>query len=332
MCKRKTGSCVVAVAQTDFPAAPVDLPSNYEFCVQENGMFLRARDINHPYHGADVASKGARCWTDQKTGMRLCAFKLNEEVITLPACVDHDVVKEPLTPNCCLHPETATITCPGSSYDGLSVEVDYDSIKEVAGIPLVAVHNDRLPGGIAYLPMCEEVESPRFYSGYSKKPRSFSNTSTPKDPARPSRRPRPVICCYSLDEGVLVCQGAKYDGLAVKVVAQATLPDGRQFVHVVHPSLPDGMMKVPVCNTEKTHPDWEGCRIEINPYDSVGTKTRKFNPETCPPCKGSSISHRRGPEPFMRNSRVKTIGVYGDGTKEELFVANTRCVPCKLRG
>lgn len=335
MCRRKAGGCVVAVAQTDFPAAPQDLPSNFEFCVQENGMFLRARDINHPYHGADVASKGAKCFTDPKSGMRLCTFKLVDEVFTLPACIDPSVEKEPMMPNSCLHPETSSITSPGSSYDGLEVDVDYDSIKEVAGVPLVAVHHEKLPGGIVYLPMCEEVDSPGFYRGFSRspdRPRRGSMSSNQPKARRPSYRPRPVICCYSIDEGVLVCQGSKYDGLAVKVVAQATLPDGRQFVHVVHPSLPDGMLKAPTCHTEKEHPDWEGCRVEINPHDSIGTKTRKFNTEGCPPCKDSEVQHSRGPELTMKNTRVKTRGVYGDGTKDELFLANTRCVPCKLRG
>lgn len=136
------------------PGSPDGLPEEYDLCVQENGMFIRHRDTNHKLHGAHVS---AACWTDKNTGIRMCRIDVGGDAeMIVPACIDELVEKEPLPFGCCVNVETSTLICPGSSYDGLVVEIIREYEREEVLEASVA-HPD-LPGGGARLPTCVKLE------------------------------------------------------------------------------------------------------------------------------------------------------------------------------
>lgn len=136
------------------PGAPSGLPKEFDMCVQENGMFIRHRDVNNKLHGAHVS---ASCWNDRETGMRMCRIDVGGDAeLIVPTCIDEEVEKEPLPQICCVNIETSTLICPGSSYDGLVVKIVHDFKNE--GVEIVSVEHPDLPGGGARLPVCENLE------------------------------------------------------------------------------------------------------------------------------------------------------------------------------
>lgn len=158
------------------PAAPDDLPPEYDFCVQQeqNGTrFLRFRDPSHLMHGADVTAS-SQCDED---GM--CHGGQGDMFWSAPTCSDPADDKEPVPIPCCVDTNTSMLVCPGSAYDSLVVQIVQGSAQEIGGISHVSVKHPDLPGGfIRSVPVCEPI-----------------------DPDEPDEKP----CCIEESTGMIVC-------------------------------------------------------------------------------------------------------------------------------
>lgn len=212
--KSITKKTVTAALPEDFrlkaptvPKAPDGLPPEFEFCVQENGMFIRHRDVNHRLHGAHISGT---CMDDEETGLRMCRVDVGGDAeIWVPACVDPGVEKEPVPDICCVDTSTATLVCPGSSYDGLVVEVLEETEQEHGGVVIISVQHPDLPGGGARVPVCTSME--------------------PEEEEPP--------CCINERTGQLVCPERSplfpYDGIEIpKQYLECKTVDGRRICKV----------------------------------------------------------------------------------------------------
>lgn len=237
---------------THIDPAPTDLPDGYDFCVQENGMFLRHRDPNHEMHGITVEGE---CFDDPDTGMRMCEFYAGSaNKISVPACIDPHGVPGEVPEGCCVDLDGPMLVCPPeptgrpSSFNGLIVKVvARDQMQD--GTAIASVEHPELPGGGMRLPICRAIDRPKDKFNPSDgdgPPDSFS--PTPPDRV-PDTSEEPTICCYDPREKTLVCPGTKYNGLLVEVVEE-----WGDIVSVEHPSLPGGGARVLVCEFEPYPP------------------------------------------------------------------------------
>lgn len=282
------------------PPAPSNLPAGYDFCVQENGMFIRARDPNHKLHGKHVLGS---CYDDDETGMRMCSFDVGGDVsATVPACVDPaNFQPAPVPQGCCVDLETSTLVCEGDEYHGLIVEIVNED--EIDGMKIASVEHPDLPGGGARMPICVPMDKPKrppverppadrvpsdccideeslaivcadpTHSQHGRSVKDIFKGCVDKIDGRycrlkvgdrmvelpvchvpPPPPPdidevpeAPVLCCYDVESGTLVCPKTMYHGLKVDAVTMTELPDGTQIASVEHPSLPGGGLRAPMC-------------------------------------------------------------------------------------
>jgi hypothetical protein len=174
---------------SSIPAAPPGLPPEYDFCVQENGMILRARDVTHKLHGKSVLGS---CFDDEETGLRMCSFDVGGDVSeTVPACIEKAGISEPtpVPPACCFDIETSTLVCEGSPLHGLIVEMVAED--EVNGIKIASVEHPDLPGGGARMPICEPMDRPKVWDI--------------PPPKRPPADEIPSDCCIDEETLSIVC-------------------------------------------------------------------------------------------------------------------------------
>ncbi len=165
------------------PAAPTDLPPQYDFCVQQSGdgtRFLRFRDPSHAMHGKDVTASSqcipARAGSNDVT---MCHGGQGDMFWEAPVCSDGADDKEPVPVPCCVELATSMLVCPGSAYDSLVVQILPQGQQKINGVTHVSVAHPDLPGGgLRAVPVCEPV-----------------------DQDRPEEKP----CCIEEDTGTLMC-------------------------------------------------------------------------------------------------------------------------------
>jgi hypothetical protein len=151
------------------PAAPDDLPAEYDFCVHQSSdgtRFLRFRDPNHFMHGKDITASSncipARMGSDDVT---MCHGGQGDIFWKAPVCSDSADDKDPVPTPCCVDQKTSMLVCPGSTYDSLVVEILPQSQQSIAGVVHVSVKHPDLPGGgLRAVPICEPIE-PDFPEG-----------------------------------------------------------------------------------------------------------------------------------------------------------------------
>lgn len=183
------------------PAAPAGLPSGYDFCVQENGMILRARNTSHPLHGKQVQGS---CFLDEDTGLRMCSFDVGGDVSeTVPACID-EAKLAPIPPACCVDVSTSTLVCPSSPYHGLMVSMVPGSEFEHDGVAGISVEHESLPGGGARVNICKTFD--------------------------------PVPCCIDDEEGILICESgelARFHGFHIdKKYYECAVENGKRVCRI----------------------------------------------------------------------------------------------------
>lgn len=172
----------------------------------------------------------------------------------LPVCEAVD--ENPLDRICCIEEKTGLIVCPeGVDFPlrGMSIPLEFlEFVSMPDGLELARLRC----GDINMIPPSERAANPTLdamfnvceeLGGYifplcSQKPRP-----TPGD-IRPPDMPKnlPDICCYDAATGTLVCEGSKYHGIPVNVVARDNI-GGKEIVSVESDALPGGGMRVPVC-------------------------------------------------------------------------------------
>lgn len=177
------------------PAAPRDLPSQFDFCIQSGaeGYFFRFRNAKNPLHGAEA--NVIDCQPDA-AGMMICMVSMpgSSALVPAPLCEESGADKESIPVTCCvksLDDESGQIVCPGSAYDLLLVKIVATDI--VGGIRIASVQHLDLPGGGARLPVCEPINEV------------------------PEERP----CCIEEGTGIIICpEGASFPLAGKKIPIQ----------------------------------------------------------------------------------------------------------------
>jgi len=183
---------------------------------------------------------------------------------------------------CCIDEKTGQMNCPESSvlaaYHGMLIPLEYLDCKDspnggricivqcgISGAPADEVekflqHICESTGRRGF-PVCEipgdrpQVDVPRRPPSDTPPPSTRVPPPDTRVPPKkilspvpaPKRVPVPQLCCYNPETSSLVCEGTPYDGLVVKLVTQARLPNGTEIASVSHPSMPGGGARVPIC-------------------------------------------------------------------------------------
>lgn len=102
-------------------------------------------------------------------------------------------------------------------------------------------------GGFKF-PVCEKARPPITPIPFPKPGPDIVPVPIPDEDLVPvPEEPVPDLCCFEPNSSSIVCEGTKFHGLVVKVVASTTLPSGLEIVSVEHPDLPGGGARLPIC-------------------------------------------------------------------------------------
>ena len=169
--------------------------------------------------------------------------------------------KVPVPQLCCFNPETSSLVCEGTPYDGLIVELITRTTLP-NGMEVASVSHPSIPGGGARVPVCPEGPPQRRPIPKRQPPRRVpppqrdppKRTPPPRrDPPAPvpKRLPTPSFLpddvCYNMETGQLEAEGTKWHGLAVHPISIGAIKDGRGMILVEHANFVAGRASVPIC-------------------------------------------------------------------------------------